>query len=326
MKFFSRLAFIILFLGIVFFFISKRMDNFYQNNYVICNKSNWILTKKNSSYYFGIIGSSRALNNVYVPSMDSALGRKGINLGLSGANYAENYLTLREFLNHGNKLDLLFIQADVYGMDSPNAYSYPFNDYNYVFSMNDDTVSEIFKDHVKPLKFYLWKYVPYAKYAEFSNKYSFYKFLKKGYNCSAADWDETGGSELLHPQKNKEDDLFKENKNELTYKINPSDSVYLGKLIQLCVANKITVRLFTAPEKKDFIAKQVNRNEIYNVINGITNKFDVPACYTEWQDTNYVVDPFFRDNTHLTGEGAKIFSVLLAKKIEGEFLANQKNN
>ncbi len=273
-----------------------------------------MLSKKGQSYDFAVLGSSRALNNVSVPEIEYTLNVQGINLGLSGANYAENYMVLREFLNNGNKLGILYIQADIYGMDSPNAYSYPFNDYNYVFLLGDDTVADVFKDHINPLKYYMWKYIPYAKYAEFSNKYSFYKYLKKGYICSADDWDKNSGSELLGQKKVNEEELFKVKKVNYSYKVNTSDSLYLDKIISYCIKKNIQVRLFTAPEKKAFVNQQGNRNTVYTVINAVCLKNKIPSCYTDFNSDE--INLHFRDNTHLDSTGTKIFSSFLAKKIK----------
>lgn len=316
-KFFTKIFWIMFLLGSLFFTVSRCLDEYYATHYVTCSKASWILSKKGETYDFAVVGSSRALNNVYVPLIEDSLEAKGINLGLSGANYAENYLVLREFVNHGNTARTVYIQADVYGMDSPHAYHYPFNDYNYVFLLSDDTVASIFRDYVNPLKFFMWKYIPFAKYAEFSNRYSLYKYLKKGYTCLPDGWNKTSGSELLDTTEG-DGNLFREDTHNFHYQVNPLDSFYLGRLIAYCRANNFRVRLFTAPERQSFVRLQANRAAIYRVINRIAACNQVPPCDTNWIPGAAGTEFSFRDNTHLDPAGTLAFSAAMARKIKME--------
>ena len=56
------------------------------------NKLQFVLKTKEKHYTNVFIGSSRVANHIDVKYLDSLSGQKNLNLGVEGANYADNLL------------------------------------------------------------------------------------------------------------------------------------------------------------------------------------------------------------------------------------------
>jgi len=288
--------------------LSKYYDNYYSKNLDLCSKVDWILNKKNEQFDNAFIGSSRVFNMIDIKMFEQKTNSKSINIGTSGSSFAENYLLLYKFIKNNNKIKQLFLQIDIYCLDTKVAYKYPFHDYNFLPYMNDSVVANIMKDNVSIIKYLTWKHVPFAKYIAFSNFYPLYKTFKGGFNCSTSDFDITMGSRL-------ETDLNYKNfrvKSKKNYSVSSIDLLYLDKIIDFTSKHDIDLILYSAPERKSYHKHQLNRIELLNLIKTRTKQ----EIISFESDTTFNNDDYFRDDTHLNSKGTMVFTDIFSKKVQ----------
>src|ERR1051326_1278566 len=186
----------------VFIPLSRYFDHYFGQFIFNDGKEDWIMNRKNEKYDFGVIGSSRVLNMIDIHAMQQELHENGINLGSSGSNFAENYILLKHFLQNGNKLNRLLIQVDIYGLNSSISYSHPVNERYYINMISDPDVTEMYYDYLNPLKVAMWKYVPFARYAEFNQRFRL-QDLFHGSSVLHSVLDSAKGTSLLHDSAQK---------------------------------------------------------------------------------------------------------------------------
>ncbi|MCI4670291.1 MAG: hypothetical protein MRZ79_19295 [Bacteroidia bacterium] len=296
---------------IIFYPLQLWVDKHQKGNFDLCDKQEWVLSKQGESFQDGFIGSSRAFNMLDMNILSKELGRKTINLATSGSNFSENLLLLHLFLQNGNQLERVFIQADVYGLDSKNSYSYPFHDYVYLPYLGDSLVDQLYKREVPSYKYLMWRYIPFLKYMEFNDRYSFYKMIRGGYNCTESEFDGALGSEI-HT-----DNGFEENEEaRLKFGVNATDVKSLVDLIDYCKQNGIEVVLYQAPEYVDYVKRQKNRSEVLEEYQAILKGEKLKWLDFVGEDSLNTNKLYFKDNTHLNQSGVEAMSKSLAVKIK----------
>ena len=306
----------ILLIAIIFVLLTA-LDRYYTKYTIshknLCEKSDWILNHKDEKFDFAFIGNSRVINMVDINAIEKLTNKSGINLGLIGANYSENYLVLDQFLKAGNTIKNLIIQMDMHNLNSSKELGYPFHNYNYMHLLSDTTVFNVVKDNNPGYKAFIWKYIPFSRYMEFSNKYVFYKILKGGYECKTSDdFDATKGSTLINGPFDP-----KKHVSKYTYwTIKENDEKYLFKLIELAKAKNIQVVFYSAPIYCNYLNYQLRYKEVFNEIkNKIIHKNIKVFDFN--QGTNLIGKDItnFNDNIHLNSIGVQKFSISLIDSI-----------
>ena len=261
-------------ISVLLTFLDRFYTKYTLSHKNLCEKSDWILNHKDQKFDFAFIGNSRVINMVDINAFEKATNKSGINLGLIGANYSENYLVLDQFLKSGNSLKNLIIQIDMHNLNSSKELGYPFHNYNYMYLLKDTTVFNVFKDNNPTYKTMIWKHIPFTRYMEFSNKYVFYKILKGGYECKTSDdFDSSKGSIVLNGP-------FDKKKHVSTYTywtIKENDEKYLFKLIQLAIQNNIHVVFYSAPIYCNYLRYQLRYKEVLNEIKNKLNNQNIKA-------------------------------------------------
>ena len=291
------------------------MDIYYTNyaikNKNVCEKSDWVLNYTNKSFDFAFIGNSRVINMVDIKTIEDKTGKKGINLGLTGANYAENYLVLDQFIKAGNKIKNLVVQIDMHSLKS-STLPYPFHNYNYMHLLGDTTVNNIYKDNNPYYKVLLWRYIPFARYMEFSNRYVFYKMLKGGFECkNNAELDSTKGTEQLFYKE------FTPPQNQYAYwSVSPLDKKYLDKLITFSNQKNINIIFYTAPMYYKYFPYQLKLKEILDDFK--TNVSGKGISYFNFSNTdNFLCTDLknYNDQIHMNMDGVRKFSSVISDSL-----------
>lgn len=302
--------------SVIILVLLKFLDQYYttylSNHKNLCEKPNWILNHSNQSFDLAFEGNSRVYNMIDINLIEKKTGQISINLGLTGSNYAENYLVLDQFYKAGNRIKNLVIQIDLHSLNS-NSLSYPFHNFFYMHLMKDSIVSEVFKDYTSYYKYNMWKSIPFIRYMEFNNRFILYKMLKGGFECKKSDeFDETKGSVLVSGR------VFKSENSIYAYRtINKTDVKYLEKIIDFASKNKINVVMYTAPIYYKCLPYQLNYNEIIQKARMIAanrgiHYFDFsektnPLCKDQHN---------FYDDVHMNSIGVKKFSSTLLDSIK----------
>lgn len=314
--FFFKLLVFFLVLMIPLYGLEKYYDYYFSKNLDSCNKPLWVLKQQQQHYDFAAIGSSRVFNMLDIVSIEKITGKKGINIAASGSGYAENYLLLKQFTK-SNTISTLLVQVDVYSLDADNAFGYPFHDYLYLNKLNDAEVDSIYRDNVPALRYYSWKFLPFTKYMEYSNFYSFYKVIRGGYECSSSFLDTTkgtflvDGSEAASAEKSDKNQQFK-------YRyIDAKDMAYLEKIISYCRSKNIRILFYSAPEYSKSFALQGNRDKLFKEIKHLAAKNSITYYNFETPSVNLCNDyTLFKDNTHLNIKGSLMFSKQFADSLK----------
>ena len=291
------------------------LDRFY-TNYVsshknVCEKSDWVLNHTDEAYDFAFIGNSRVINGIDINEVEKITGKTGINLGLTGANYAENYLLLAQFLKSGNSVKNLVVQIDMHSLKS-STLPYPFHNTNYMHLLNDPSVYEIYKDNTAMYRLLMWKYIPFVRYMEFSSRFVLYKILKGGYECKTSEvYDLSKGSDL---HKNKE--FVPESLTNTSWEIDSTDQKYLDKLTTFAKEKKINVIFYTAPIYSNYFSYQLKVDEILGTEKEMARKQGI-----KYFDFSSPINPLcsdannFNDNIHMNVTGTKKFTASIADSI-----------
>jgi hypothetical protein len=274
-------------------------------------KHYWLLNKKNEQYDMAFIGPSRVLNTLDLSVFESELHVNSINLGLSGAGYAELYLMFKSFVEENkNRIKNLYIEISYFNVIDPDsAFSYPFHEYYYFPYIKNAFVYDIIKDNSKnKLKCFAWKYLPFFRYAEFNlNFRSLILFKSEAHDGSVDMGFDKYGSALIDNEM-REDVKAMYNNSEM----NGKTIHYLERMIELAQKNKMEVTLFTAPcYSKSVSYSKLALHNYKNVVEKITNSYKVN--YLDFESNPLLNDKkFFLDKTHLNKKGAVVFSKIFS--------------
>ena len=277
----------------------------------LCQKPDWILNHKQQKFDFAFLGNSRAYNVIDVCLIEKKLNKTGINISMTGANFSEMYLILDQFIKLGNEITNLVLQVDLMTFDSKKV-GFELHSPNYLNLFNDTTVLEVYKHNVPKYKFMMWKYLPFVRYMEYSNKFVLYKMLKGGFECNANPMlDTTKGSEFLFVEK------FGKAFPKQYWIIDSTDVKYFRKITQFAKRKNINLILYTAPFYQQYYSNQLNNKGVKEYISKQSSAYEIP--YFDFNKNNFYLctsKEYFFDETHLNYKGSRELSSFLADSIK----------
>lgn len=283
-------------------------------------KNYWLLNKKNERFDIAFIGPSRVLNTIDGGVFKDKLNIAPINLGLSGAGYAEQYLLLKLFLKENkNSVGTLFIETSYFNfIDPDSSFSYPFHEYYYFPYIKKNDVYDVIMDNTKQkLKVAVWRYLPFVRYAEFNSNFRpLVLFVSKKSEVNHSDGFDSFGTQL--ETKDNGISSFKE-KTYSNSSMDPKTIGYLIKMIDLAKENRTEVVLFTAPVyRKTLKYSQEAWNSYSGVLQKIISQYKLK--YYNFESISLcdsVVN--FNDKTHLNKRGALRFSSVFSDSLKVEY-------
>lgn len=134
------------------------------------NKRAWVVKLRDKKFDRGVLGSSRAYNSFDMASLNRYLGGSDVNLGANGSGYVDNFLTLYLFLANHNHIDTLFLQVDIYSLDSKSNFSNAFHTYQFLPYWSDSIVVRSLWPYLDSKDRVIWTYLPDLRYFKY-NKY-----------------------------------------------------------------------------------------------------------------------------------------------------------
>lgn len=300
---------------VLLFFFDWVFTNRIPKNTVI--KNYWILNKKSEKFDLAFIGPSRVLNTIDGVVFKSKLNAEVINLGLSGAGYAEQFLMLSLFLKeNNNSIKTLFIETSYFNfIDPDSSFSYPFHEYYYFPYIKNKDVYDVIKDNSKEkLKVEMWRYFPFIRYAEFNSNFrSLFLFVSQKSEINSKDGFDEYGTQL--ETKNSDINFC----NEKTY-TNPfmdtKTLTYLRKMIGLAKESNTEVVLFTAPVYRKALHYSLPAWKAYNdTLQKIVSQFKLK--YYNFESIGLCDSLInFNDKTHLNRKGAILFSNVFSDSLK----------
>ncbi|MBK7818319.1 MAG: hypothetical protein IPJ60_12845 [Sphingobacteriaceae bacterium] len=270
-------------------------------------KHYWLLNKKNGKYNFAFIGPSRVLNTLDMSVFERNLKVNPINLGLSGAGYAEQYLMFKTFIDENkNRINRLFIEISYFNVIDPDSsFSYPFHEYYYFPYIKKEFVYNIIKDNSKnKLKAMAWRYIPLIRYAEFNVNF-------RPLILFTSTIEGKGGDSGF----NKHGDMLVDKAMDANYEkgiysnaeMNTKTINYLEEMVAF-KRNKMEIILFTSPTYDQGLSASKEALLNYRkVVSDITNKYGIK--YYNFETADMCSDKnYFADRTQLNRRGAEVFS------------------
>jgi hypothetical protein len=287
-------------------------------------KQIWILNKNKQEYDIAFLGSSRVFTCIDAGTISKKTDRRAINLGCDGASLMENYVVLSQFLANGNKVDSIYLQLDNTSLSNmKKALSYPFHDYLFLNKLNNEEVKEAIIEDKGKLKFYLWKYLPLFKYAEFNTFFNL-SFLNPFETKKTDPFDFNSGSKLI--EANMPDSLFLRVSHQKfksdTFRYDKTSLMYIDKILSLCNENKIKCHFFKVPIYKAEFESYRSSHQTSEYLRQLAVQ---KSCnFYDFQNLELSGNRiYFKDCSHLNAEGVKIFSAILCDTLFKQFPKNQ---
>ncbi|MBI2722916.1 MAG: hypothetical protein HYX39_12145 [Bacteroidetes bacterium] len=307
---------------LITYFMGFVLEQLYQNKLpeTICNKYDWVFSKKNEKYDVGFLGSSRVLNMLDADTIEKTSKYSAINLGFSGTSLQEQYLILKKLYGNGCKFQKIYLQLDLFTLITPTlAYSYPFHEYEFLSDLSDNDVEEVMRQFKPTYRYFLWKYLPFAKYAEFNTRYSFTRVLSGHcYNSDEATIIHKGFEKPAVRVSSERTDIFRtlhsKRLDTIVYNCDSVTASYADKIIDLAKKNGSLVTVYTAPLYKDVKSRYSNHKIFTNRIKNICEKFNC-GYYNYGEDEMCNDSSFFNDGTHLNAKGTSYLSLKLAETL-----------
>ncbi len=273
-------------------------------------KARWVIAKRGESYDFAIMGASRSYVGIDIPTLETNLGKKGVNLSLDGTTFPEQYLALKLFLAH-NHIKQLILDVNAAGFDN-SAFKFPFRAYEYLPDISDPVVFENLRDNFG-CRAFAWKYIPFFKNAEFNSKIGViqcYTLFKSRFDprAKAAEFDKYG-TRLINLNFTEKVAL-----EDTTWNVDALPRKYFFRLLELAKTNNIDVVLIAAPEYHPSLSKQLNWKEIMAIYESAATSNGLPFLRFDGEGLSRDRSNFFNRN-HLNKKGAIKFSALLASRL-----------
>jgi hypothetical protein len=295
----------------VLYFILLGIETIYASfSFNICEKPIWVQKFEKRNFDFIISGSSRAENNVDINTIEQLTNYKGLNIAYEGSAFSENYLALYTFFKNGNKAKYILLNADEWGViDQKKAYNYPFHGYYYFNGMGNDTIDQLLKENYGSLKYFLWKYIPFVKYAEYNNIYNPCRMIYE----KPLNFEKNKGADLLSSNSSKDWKL-----EEHTLMPDKYSVMNLNRIIELCKTYKMQLIFFNAPNFIELFSnkKIITGDTCLKLVKSIAQRNNIEYWDFSFQKEISGDRSLFYNSNHLNSDGAKMFSKCIAGRIK----------
>lgn len=275
---------------IILFLMAVVLDIIYTKAYLHSakrGKIGYVYNSEPKTIDVVILGSSRAYYHLVTP-MFSHKGLKAFNYGMEGAKLFESDLILKLLVAKKNKIKNVILEVDL-SLSSELDYS----EANALKFMPYFWDSEIIRNQFKNSPDYnIFYFFPFYRFMRYETKLGFREMLSNALDKKGNDLNDGGYSGLFHSNHELKSDLSNSK---------PRRNKYYEEIKTLCKKNNINLIAIMTPMCENTKGleyfKQVKKiyPEIYNYENVVTE------------------DKYFSSCSHLTDEGAKIFTARILK-------------
>jgi hypothetical protein len=245
-KFFARLLFLLLLCLAIFWVLDVGFTYVFKKGYY--TKIQWLYNKQGEEYDYAIHGSSRAFTTLDIPMIDTATGKKGINISVDGSSIPDQLLMLKIFLHNKNSIKRLYLQIDPFSSDTEEIFDFAIP--KFFPYLKEDIVFDHFKQF--GYQWYAYRYVPFYRYAMYNTLWGPHEVLIDQFKILPRDFDQYG--DFFYPNI---DYKGPEKLRSLTFDLNGKYK-FLNEIALLCRQKRIQLILFTAP------VADININEEYH--------------------------------------------------------------
>jgi hypothetical protein len=272
-------------------------------------KASWTFMHTGGDFDFVILGSSRAYTTTDVHTLEDTLGERGLNIAEDGAGYLESELVLKHFLAR-NSVCTVVMEVDWFGSDTTGKNP---NLWKYVPFLGDSMVdSYIARNDLR--KFYLWSWVPFAKYAEFNERIGWRSVLHI-LRSAPSPFDDRG-TYLLDGQFT----VPVGSRHKVARAVVDSSlDDALKRIFAIAKAHGINVVLYMAPEFGGMLPLFVSRPAMIDHYRELSRERE--STLLLFDSLPLVADSTnFRDAIHVSRHGAMPFSAALAHELKAQHL------
>lgn len=295
----------------------KFCDSYFTNSSfldIVSNKRAWCQRKFGLHYNWAIIGSSRSFGSFDMISLQKVSKKEIINLGANGSGYLDNYLILYQFLKNQNTIDTLFIQTDIYALNSKESFSNAFHAFNFIPFTNDPEIKRELFEQLTPQTKALWTIFPSIRYFQY-NKYFSPKEIARRYkfkNIVKSPFDKTLGGSSKKEFRN-----FNSGNNSKQFEtLNNEDLRYFFKIIEMCKKNKIEIVAYTAPEYEKHKQQIKNHMRLTKKIEELLREQNIDIVKP---DSTFEANQYnFFDPLHLSDQGQTTFTSLFFNNLKAK--------
>ena len=260
---------------------------------------------KNIDADIAIYGSSRAWVHINPTILEDSLNIKAYNFGIDGHNFWLQYLRNKEYLKYNKHPKIIIVAVDVFSLvKREDLYeSRQFLPYmlwnNDIKKFTSSYNGFSFEDYYFPLLRYYGSLREVNFNSNNTNK-ELYRY--KGYKGIDKEWN----TDLA---------IAKLKMNQYTIDIDSSSIKLFEQFLLECKSDKITVLLVYTPEHIDGQRFVKNRNEIINIFNDFSNKYNL--LFLDYSNDEICKKKdYFYNASHLNKKGSELFTSKLSYDIK----------
>jgi hypothetical protein len=241
------------------------------------------------------------------------------NLAIHHTDFADNYIYLKEYLEHQPKPKAILIYVSPESFDS--TMSNIFNSYSFSFLLNDKRIKEVVAE-MDPVYSSI-SLIPFLKYSYYSN-FIFYKSLSGWVNYFQKDTLPLWPSGYAAPTHSYRRPIhnFEDLHPEVRYfKWSALREKYFIEIIRLLKSKNIRLIVYESPIYYEALAYQKNRAEQQKKIDSICRVYAVDYLRFDSLPMQYNKNLYF-SSTNTTMAGNEVFNPILAKALKDTLAHN----
>jgi hypothetical protein len=248
-----------------------------------------------------INGASRAIYQYNPAILDSILGTSTYNLGIDGSGINRQILKYNTYRRYNSKPKFIIQDISVLTFVKRNAYEVEqFFPYFYDDSLRN-AVCKI--DNLD----FKYKYFPFYRYI------GHYEFILKGCGLYKNNKEMVNG--YVGSYKSKWNGTLLEKINKIEFERDSLSFIQFDEYLQKAKSENIQVIFVYAPLYMGAVERIEDIDLVYATFNNFAEKFNIPILDFTYDSLSYDT-AYFYNSTHLTGQGADLFSIKLANAID----------
>ncbi len=257
-----------------------------------------------------ISGSSRAQTHYDPRIIAQATGLSTYNIGRNGSQTDLQLAVLKTYLQHNRKPKLVIQNLDSFSFVTSHEIYDPAQ---YIPYLSEAPIYEAVKK-VYP-NAWKWKYFPLYAYVVTDMRFAWLTGIKRWLGVNPRE-DHISGFTPRYTQWTGDFEAYREqNTQGVAFEIEDQGVRDLTELAALCRNEGIPLLLVYSPVYYEMQQLERNRVEIFSHYMQIAAKFE--ASVFDFSDSPYGRNrDYFYNSQHLNAEGARVFSIDLAQRIE----------
>lgn len=280
-----------------------------KNKEGIFEKYNTMFLKQNA-YDVVFLGSSRAETHFHPKIFDSITGSFSYNLGVTGATPRIAYGVLKAYCSKSKEPKYVVFDLDFhflkYGVDTIRYFSryFPYLENEVLLRQFNNIDNRFMSFKYNPLYS-----LPYSNIRMIGA--SLHGWLNKPGKYDTVYYKGYVNDVFQEPQKIKRRALF-------SGFIHPRERQYIDSIIWFCKQSNINLILVTSPMYKGGEGEMLNKKSVVSQLKNIAAINNVE--YWDMSKSGYSnKSDYFRDNYHMTGKGARLFTLGFAFNFQQYF-------